>query len=88
MDKSNLKVDLQVVLNNEWLKEELTLEERATLLCELCSELIHVGYEITEKKNVDGLGEVDVVTGYDLDRAKKDLELTEKKGRWRLFDSV
>ena len=63
--------DLKSTLSQKWLREKLTLKERAELLWEITTDL---DYDTYEKEDDEGN-----YLGKDLDKAMEDLARTDKE---------
>jgi hypothetical protein len=67
----SLAADLKSTLSQKWLREKLTLKERAELLWEITTDL---DWDTYEKEDDDGN-----YLGKDLDKAMEDLAETDKQ---------
>ena len=63
--------DLKNILSQKWLREKLTLRERAELLCEITIDL---DWDTYEKEDEQGN-----YLGKDIDKAMEDLAKTDKE---------
>lgn len=68
---SHLAADLRSTLSQKWLREKLTLRERAELLWEITTDL---DWDTYEKEDEQGK-----YLGKHIDKAMEDLEKTDKE---------